>query len=103
MEKVVIRNERLARRLFDIAHRENRSVDDIIETLVDEHYPNDTADKPAPGSFAALAESARRANIRSPYPVDTSSRSREILENEYADYLKKRMEDQNEKIDKYRA
>lgn len=98
MEKVVIRNERLARRLFDIAHRENRSVDAIIETLVDEHYPNETTDKPAPGSFAAL-----RAHIRSPYPVDTSSRSREILENEYADYLKKRIEDQNEKIGKYRA
>ena len=96
MADVIIRNERLAWKLFEIARRENRSVDDIIETLVEEHYPNETDKKPVPGSFAALAESARRANIRSPYPVDTSSHSREILENEYADYLKKRMEDQND-------
>lgn len=96
MTEVIIRNERLAWRLFDIAQRENRSVEAVIETLVEERYPQATGDKPAPGSFAALAEAARRANIHSPHPVDTSSRSREILENEYADYLKKRMEDQHD-------
>jgi hypothetical protein len=96
MAELVIRDEQLAWKLYNIAHRENRSVEDVLETLLEERYPQDVGDKPVPGSFAALAESARRANIRSPHPVDTSSNSREILQNEYADYLKQRMEDQND-------
>jgi hypothetical protein len=96
MADVIIRNERLAWKLFEIARRENRSVDDIIETLVEEHYPNQTDDKPAPGSFAALNWSAEKAGIgRDSEPVDTSERSREILETEYADYLKRRMNEQS--------
>ena len=44
---------------------------------------------PPPGSLAALAENARKANLGalSKKKVDTSARSREILNAEFADYI----------------
>ena len=44
---------------------------------------------PPPGSLAALAENARKANLGalSGKQVDTSARSREILNAEFADYI----------------
>jgi hypothetical protein len=42
---------------------------------------------PIPGTLAALAESALMNPIPSKHPVDTSERSREILETEFAKHL----------------
>ena len=44
---------------------------------------------PPPGSLAALAENARKANLGalSSKKVDTAARSREILNAEFADYI----------------
>lgn len=44
---------------------------------------------PPPGSLAALAENARKANLGAlgSKKVDTSARSREILNAEFADYI----------------
>ena len=46
---------------------------------------------PPPGSLAALAENARKANLGalSKKKVDTSARSKEILNAEFADYIKR--------------
>lgn len=60
------------------------------ETHTDEPEEDFDPDNPPPGSLALLAKLAREANI-STGETDISSRSREILENEYADYLLNRM------------
>jgi len=57
------------------------STTELIEKL-EKEYP--------PGSLARLAQVALKAGMASNEPVDTSGRSREILNTEYADYLKKR-------------
>lgn len=95
MAELVIRDEQLAWRLLDIARRENRPVEAVLESLLeryDQSMPDET--KPKPGTLAALAESARRANLRSEKPVDTAARSREILHNEYPDYIRRNMDKQ---------
>jgi len=97
MDELVIRDKRLASKIYDIARRENRSVEDVLESLLEERYPQpESDDKPAPGSFAALNWAAQKAGIgRNAAQTDTSERSREILETEYADYLKRRMDEQS--------
>ena len=42
------------------------------------------------GSLANMAQNARQAGLASAQPVDTAARSREILNAEYADDLKRR-------------
>lgn len=97
MTELVIRDERIAWQLLDIARRENRSVEAVLDDLLADYQPD--TERPKPGTFAALAHSAREANIRTEYPVDTSERSREILNTEYADYLKRRMDEQPKDTD----
>lgn len=57
------------------------SPSEVVDVLTKE-YP--------PGSLARFAQIAIKAGIASKEPVDTSARSREILNTEYTDYLKKR-------------
>jgi hypothetical protein len=90
MVDLVIRNEQLAWKLLSIAQRENRSVESVLAALL-ARYDTEFEGRPALGTFAMLAQSAQEADIRSDMPTDTSERSREILENEYADYLKRHM------------
>jgi hypothetical protein len=97
MAELVIRDERIAWQLLDIARRENRSVEAVLDDLLADYRPE--TEQPKPGTFAALAEAARRANLRSEHPVDTSERSREILHSEYAEHLKRRMDEQPKDTD----
>ena len=53
-----------------------------LSELLEKEYP--------PGSLARFAQVAVKARIASKEKVDTAERSREILNTEYADYLKKR-------------
>lgn len=57
------------------------SPEDLSE-LLEQEYP--------PGSMGRLAQVAINAGMASNKKVDTAERSREILNTEYADYLKKR-------------
>jgi hypothetical protein len=92
MAELIIRSERLAFRLLEIARREQRSVEEMLEQWLEEHEP-DAAQVPTPGSSEALLASALAADIASAEAVDTSARSREILETEYTDYLKRRLDE----------
>jgi len=78
--------EAVAERLEQIAQQEGRSVGELLEILLDRY----TA--PPPGSLAELAQNAREAGLASPQFVDTAEHSHEILRNEFANYLKKRMD-----------
>jgi hypothetical protein len=93
---LLIRDERIAWRLLDIAQRENRSVESVLDTLLD-YYPTVQPEETAQETpFAMWAKAAEDANIHSSGPVDTSERSREILNTEYADYLKRRLNEQSD-------
>jgi hypothetical protein len=99
MAELLIRNERLAWRILDIARRENRTVEDVLETMVTGYQAAETgvqSDEPEPGTSAALLKYALEAGIASEHPVDTSDRSREILQAEFGDYLRRRLDEQSE-------
>lgn len=85
-----ISNE-LAEQLQQIAQDSDITIDDVLRSLLDQNnlqLPTIT--------LADLAQNAREANLSSDDIVDTAKHSREILNNEYADYLKRRMDAQND-------
>lgn len=93
--------EQLARQLESIAQQENRSINDVAASILEMHMPeipsaaeNDDDEAP-PGSLAALIKAADEANF---YGEDTgiADRSREILDTEFAAYLRRRMEQSDE-------
>ena len=75
----------LARRIEDLADKRGSTIEEFLRELLDRHEPK----KPRM-TMADLARIAREANLSSDHPVDTAARSREILNTEYADYLKRR-------------
>ena len=82
MAELIIRNENLAWRLLDIARREQRSVENVLESLLANYIPTNPAEpnqgEPEPGTLAMLGKSAEEAGIHSEKPVDTAGRSEEI-------------------------
>lgn len=98
MTDIVIPDGKLTRKLREYARRENRSVEEVLESML-EKYGEPDAEEALPGSLALLAQKAIEADIRSGKPVDTAARSREILHNEYADYLKKWRADEQSDTD----
>ncbi len=83
--------DKLTERLQKIAERENRSIVEVVENMVTHQYAESEPEKaPADDPLLRIWEMAQEANLTFNYH-DTSMRSREILETEYADYLLKRM------------
>ena len=88
----------LADKLNRLAEREQKTVDEVLEKLLEPEnleLSSSTAQDNAPGG-RALLKAVRKASIRSG-KIDTVERSREILDNEFADYLFSRMHDQTDK------
>jgi hypothetical protein len=84
-----IANE-VAEELETLAARQGSSVNEFLKAFLSRYAPEmDTA------TLADMAANARQAGIASAKPVDTSTRSREILQTEYADYLKRRLTPDN--------
>ncbi|MBZ0305744.1 MAG: hypothetical protein K8I82_06720 [Anaerolineae bacterium] len=79
--------EDIVRRLEKLAQQEDATVGDVLENLLNRYMP-----EPQSGSLADMARNAREASLSSPQPVDTAERSRSILNTEFADYLKGRMD-----------
>jgi len=92
MADIVI-GEKLASKLREAAKLNGQSVEEFIEAVVDRALPAKPSGEiriTAPlGTLAALAQAAEQANIR--LSPDLSARSREILENEFPEYLKSRL------------
>jgi hypothetical protein len=87
--------EEVMEQLQAIAEREQRSPAEVVADLL-KQYPTTVESTVEPGSMKALGLAARRARIgANSEPTDTSERSRDILHNEFADYLKRRMDEQN--------
>lgn len=89
--------EDVAQRLENLAQQRGSSIGDLLDTLLS-RYAESSLESPSapPGSLAELAQNAREANLASLNRVDTADRSREILHNEYTDYLKRRQEDSSD-------
>lgn len=76
-------SELVAERLTEIAEQENRSVNEVAETILEQYIrvsqPNEV--KARPGSGAAFLQAALAADIHTG-EHDVASHSREILDNE---------------------
>ncbi len=76
----------LAHRLEELAEERSSSVEDLIRTWLD----GQEAQKPRL-TMQDLARNAREAGLKSEKPVDTSTRSREILNAEFANWIDRRI------------
>lgn len=91
MAQLNVANE-IAQRLRQIAEQENRSLDDLLRSMLDS-YPQ--AEPPRQGNWALrMAEMAQadRDIEWNERAADLAERSREILNTEFAGYLLKRMQ-----------
>ena len=77
--------EDITQQLEDLAAQHDVEVLVLLEQLVKRYTPEKKW-----ATLADLARHAKELNMASPEPVDTSGRSREILNTEYADYLYER-------------
>ena len=82
----------IARRLHALAERDNLEIDDLLRDMLERYPDNGESDQKQWATLADLARHAKLMNMASPEVVDTAERSREILETEYADYLKSRID-----------
>ena len=83
----------LADKLNRLAEREHKTVDEVLERLLEgETTPINLPDNPRPGSGAALLKSALEADI---HAGDLAGKSREILENEFPKYLRRRIDEKD--------
>lgn len=81
-------SEPLAQKLTQIAERDHQSLDEVVETLLEQQVAE--VDLVAPfGTLAALIQAADESDLQSDFN-DTSDRSREILNTDYLDYLQRK-------------
>ncbi len=88
-----IRNVSTIRRLAEIAEREQRSIEAVLDTLVD-LYPQQTElgeDVLTPGTSSLILESIEKYAMNLGTEI-TSENADEILKTEFANYLLKRMQ-----------
>ncbi|MCY3864862.1 MAG: ribbon-helix-helix protein, CopG family [Chloroflexi bacterium] len=82
--------EDLALRLEELAKRNDADVGDLLRDLLARYEDERAAKQKRWATGADFARNAKAAGLASPEPLDTSARSREILNTEFADYLKRR-------------
>ena len=71
--------------LRELAAERNLSVEELISAMLDRY------DVKRNGlTLADMAANAAKAGLRTPHPVDTAARSREILETEYQECVMRR-------------
>lgn len=98
-------SERLAKKLSELARRENVTTEDLLQAWVEEHTSTTSPDAPHQeeeplNGLLMIAKAAEEAGLRSGYS-DTARRSREILQNEIPEDMYRRMrgQDSDEKRD----
>ncbi len=82
--------EDVALQLEKLAKRNDIEVGDLLRELLERAEAERAAKQKRRATGADFARNAKAAGLASPEPVDTSERSREILNTEFADYLKRR-------------
>ena len=82
--------EDIATRLKQLAAQNNADINDLLRDMLARYEADcETGDRQW-ATLADLARHAKQAGMASGQPTDTSARSREILNTEYADYLYER-------------
>ena len=88
----IVVSPRVADKLNRLAEREHKTVEEVIERLLEgQATPEKISNKPRPGSGAALLKSALEADI---HAGDLAGKSREILDNGFADDFWNRIHDE---------
>ncbi|MDE2749613.1 MAG: hypothetical protein OXI34_11665 [Chloroflexota bacterium] len=82
--------EDVARQLEELAERDDADIADLLRDLLARYGQECDAKQKRWATGADFAKNAKAAGLASPEPVDTSARSREILNTEFANYLKRR-------------
>lgn len=88
-------DDELARRIQALAEQEQRSPNDVLRAMLEQYKPtptptSDQSEKPSWAQRMAKIIEEDTTDVFDGFSPDLSARSREILENEYADYLLKR-------------
>ena len=79
------RSQEAAQHLEQLAKQQGIEIDELLQDMIERYIADEQW-----GSLADMAQNARQAGLASTQPVDTAARSREILNAEYADDLKRR-------------
>ena len=79
--------EEITQQLEQLAAQHDVEVVVLLEQLVKRYTPDKNW-----ATLADLARHAKELNMSSPEPVNTAERSREILNTEFVDYLKSRID-----------
>ena len=80
----------VALRLEELAKRKDADIGELLRDWLERYESERAANHKRWATGADFARNAKAAGLASPEPVDTSARSREILNTEFADYLKRR-------------
>lgn len=81
--------ETLLQQLEKIAEDEKRTPADLLESLLSGYVQMRGKKATKRGTLADFARVAEQMGLRSAQPVDTAARSREILETEFPDYIRR--------------
>ncbi|MCE2473757.1 MAG: hypothetical protein J4G18_18015 [Anaerolineae bacterium] len=82
--------EDVALRLEALAKSKDADISDLLRDMIESYEDKGNARHKRWATGADFARNAKAAGLASPEPVDTSARSREILNTEFADYLIRR-------------
>ena len=79
----------IALRLQELAKLNDADISDLLRDMLARYADERDGNKKRRATTADFARNALAAGLSSPHPVDTAERSREILNSEFADYLKR--------------
>ena len=82
--------EDVALRLEKLAKEQDADIGDLLRDMLRQYSVERDAKEKQRATTADFARNAIAAGMASPHPVNTAERSREILNAEYADYLRER-------------
>ncbi len=82
--------EDVALRLEALAKEKDADIGDLLRDFLERYTDESDAKERRRATGADFARNALAAGLSSPQPVNTAERSREILNTEFADYLKRR-------------
>lgn len=85
-------DDEVLKRLEALAQREHRTPSDVLRQLLDRYDPPQSQGEPWPLMMARMAEDEAERVEWTDGAASISQRSREILDNEYADALRRRID-----------
>ena len=84
--------EDIALRLEELAKQNDADIGELLRDMLERYANEHETDEKQWATLADLARHAKAAGMASPEPVNTAERSRDILNTEYADFLKSRID-----------